>query len=200
MGRQAHAPSRRRRELGDEAAPHERSECAHGPSGRYHGRPCRPDGCQRWRSRRLLLGLPAVHASAQSRPLTLQPRDRIVLLGNTLAERMQLFNHFETLLATRFPDLLLTVRNLGWSGDTVTLQPRPAQLRDHAHTSLPTEGRRDPRLLRSQRVIRRRGRSGSSSSRIWPPTCARTWPPSTTARAPRAWSWCRPSRTSGWRG
>jgi len=57
--------------------------------------------------------------------LTLRPRDRIVLLGNTLAERMQLFNHFETLLATRFPDLHLTVRNLGWSGDTVALQPRP---------------------------------------------------------------------------
>ncbi len=64
-------------------------------------------------------------ASAQGRPLTLKPRDRIVLVGNTLAERMQLFNHFETLLYTRFPDLQLTVRNLGWSGDTVALQPRP---------------------------------------------------------------------------
>lgn len=38
---------------------------------------------------------------------------------------MQLFNHFETLLATRFPELHLTLRNLGWSGDTVALQPRP---------------------------------------------------------------------------
>jgi lysophospholipase L1-like esterase len=47
------------------------------------------------------------------------------LLGNTLAERMQVYNHFETLLATRFPELKLTVRNLGWSGDTITLQPRP---------------------------------------------------------------------------
>ncbi len=63
--------------------------------------------------------------SAQSRPLALEPRDRVVLVGNTLAERMQLFNHFETLLATRFPDLRLTMRNLGWSGDTVALQPRP---------------------------------------------------------------------------
>jgi len=73
----------------------------------------------------LLLGFPAGEASAQDRPLVLRPRDRIVLLGNTLAERMQLFNHFETLLSTRFPDLRLTVRNLGWSGDTVALQPRP---------------------------------------------------------------------------
>lgn len=81
----------------------------------------------------LLLGSPVPDASAQARPaapgvpaaLVLKPRDRIVLLGNTLAERMQLFNHFETLLATRFPELQLTVRNLGWSGDTVSLQPRP---------------------------------------------------------------------------
>ena len=74
----------------------------------------------------LSLGGPALDASAQGRaPLELRARDRIVLVGNTLAERMQLFNHFETLLATRFPDLRLTVRNLGWSGDTVALQPRP---------------------------------------------------------------------------
>jgi len=75
----------------------------------------------------LSVGWPVRGAIAQGRPaaLALQPRDRIVLLGNTLAERMQLFNHFETLLATRFPDLHLTVRNLGWSGDTVALQPRP---------------------------------------------------------------------------
>ena len=73
----------------------------------------------------LLLGLPAHELSAQDRPLALKLRDRVVLVGNTLAERMQLFNHFETLLVTRFPELRLTVRNLGWSGDTVALQPRP---------------------------------------------------------------------------
>ena len=74
----------------------------------------------------LSLGAPARDASAQGRAaLELRARDRIVLVGNTLAERMQLFNHFETLLYTRFPELQLTVRNLGWSGDTVALQPRP---------------------------------------------------------------------------
>ena len=73
-----------------------------------------------------LLAISPWSASAQGRaPLELRSRDRVVLVGNTLAERMQLFNHFETLLATRFPDLRLTVRNLGWSGDTVALQPRP---------------------------------------------------------------------------
>ena len=55
-----------------------------------------------------------------------------MLVGNTLAERQQLFNHFETSLLTRFPELELTVRNLGWSGDTPALQPRPLNFGDAA--------------------------------------------------------------------
>lgn len=50
---------------------------------------------------------------------------RIVILGNTFAERLQYFNYFEPLLYKSFPDLNLTVRNLGWSADEVGLQPRP---------------------------------------------------------------------------
>ena len=73
----------------------------------------------------ILLGTLAVKLTAQPPRLVLAPHDRVVLVGNTFAERMQLFNHFETLLAARFPELQLTVRNLGWSGDTVALQPRP---------------------------------------------------------------------------
>ena len=69
---------------------------------------------------------------AQSPPLELRKGNRIVLLGNTMAERMQLFNHFETLLVAAFPDLDLVVRNLGWSGDTITLQPRPLNFGDAA--------------------------------------------------------------------
>jgi lysophospholipase L1-like esterase len=72
----------------------------------------------------LVLGW-AAPAVAQTPAIELRADDRIALVGNTMAERMQLFNHFETLLMTRFPDLRLTVRNLGWSGDTITLQPRP---------------------------------------------------------------------------
>lgn len=72
----------------------------------------------------------ASSAAAQTVPLTLKPGDRIVLVGNTLAERMQHFNHFETLLMTRFPELQLVVRNLGWSADTITLQPRPLNFGD----------------------------------------------------------------------
>jgi lysophospholipase L1-like esterase len=72
----------------------------------------------------------ASSARAQSPPLELRKGDRVVLLGNTMAERLQQFNHFETLLMARFPDLDLVVRNLGWSGDTITLQPRPLNFGD----------------------------------------------------------------------
>lgn len=80
----------------------------------------------------LLLLVATAPAFAQTPTLELRKGDRIVLLGNTLAERQQLFNHFETLLHTRFPELQLAVRNLGWSGDTVTLQPRPLNFGDAA--------------------------------------------------------------------
>lgn len=78
-----------------------------------------------------LVGL-TVTTGAQSPPLELRKGDRIVFLGNTMAERMQLFNHFETMLVAAFPDLDLVVRNLGWSADTITLQPRPLNFGDAA--------------------------------------------------------------------
>ena len=68
--------------------------------------------------------------AAATPALELRKGDRVVLVGNTLAERMQLFNHFETLLHARFAELQLVVRNLGWSGDTITLQPRPLNFGD----------------------------------------------------------------------
>jgi lysophospholipase L1-like esterase len=72
----------------------------------------------------------ASNARAQSPPLELNKGDRIVFLGNTMAERLQQFNYFETMLMARYPDLDLVVRNLGWSGDTITLQPRPLNFGD----------------------------------------------------------------------
>ena len=59
---------------------------------------------------------------------------RVVLIGNTLAERMQYFGHFETLLHSRFPQHELVVRNLGWSADEVALRPRSQAFTDHGHT------------------------------------------------------------------
>ena len=66
--------------------------------------------------------------------LTLEKGDRVVLIGNTLAERMQYFGHWEALLHSRFPKHELVVRNLGWSADEVALRPRSKDFQDHGHT------------------------------------------------------------------
>ncbi|WP_157488270.1 PVC-type heme-binding CxxCH protein [Dyadobacter crusticola] len=54
-----------------------------------------------------------------------QKGDRIILLGNTFADRMRHYGYFETILQKHFPDKNLTLRNMGWSVDEVALQPRP---------------------------------------------------------------------------
>ncbi len=58
--------------------------------------------------------------------LKLEKGDSICIIGNTLAERMQQFNHFETLLHSQYPELNLKVRNKGWSADELELRPRSA--------------------------------------------------------------------------
>jgi lysophospholipase L1-like esterase len=60
------------------------------------------------------LALPAARAAA---PFKLVAGDRLVLLGSTLIEREQRYGYWEEALTARFPGV--TVRNLGWSGDTV---------------------------------------------------------------------------------
>jgi hypothetical protein len=78
----------------------------------------------------LLLALLTPSTLAAQPAVELRPGDRVVFVGNTLCERMQLFNHFETLLMARYADLNLTVRNLCWSADTPSLQPRPLNFGD----------------------------------------------------------------------
>jgi glucose/arabinose dehydrogenase/azurin len=57
--------------------------------------------------------------------LTLQPQDRVCVIGNTFGERLQFSNYFETLLHARFASQEIVMRNLSWATDTLTLQPRP---------------------------------------------------------------------------
>jgi putative membrane-bound dehydrogenase-like protein len=60
------------------------------------------------------------------KPLEFISGERIALVGNSLAERMNLFGHFEALLHTRFPRHELVVRNFAWPCDTVDLRQRPS--------------------------------------------------------------------------
>ena len=61
-----------------------------------------------------------------SLPLALLQGERIALVGNSTAERMNLFGHFETMLQTRFAGRELVVRNFGWPADEVGLRQRPS--------------------------------------------------------------------------
>lgn len=78
-----------------------------------------------------LVSIPAAEAAPE---LDLQPNDKIVIVGNTLAERETYFGHLETHLHARCPDDKLTVRNLGWSADTITMRLRSLDFQDHGHT------------------------------------------------------------------
>src|SRR3954447_13594159 len=82
----------------------------------------------------VLWGAAAAAPAAEPPRLELHRGDRIILIGNTLAERMQYFGHFETLLQSRFPEHELVVHDLGWSADELTLRPRQAHFNDHGHT------------------------------------------------------------------
>jgi putative heme-binding domain-containing protein len=57
---------------------------------------------------------------------TLKNGDRVCIIGNTLAERMQHDGWLETYLHSRFPKHNLVFRNLGFSGDELTLRLRSA--------------------------------------------------------------------------
>ncbi|MBX3442970.1 MAG: HEAT repeat domain-containing protein [Planctomyces sp.] len=81
----------------------------------------------------VLAVLSAASAALADSPLELRQGDRIVFVGNTLAERMLYFGHLETEIHRRHPDLDLVIRNLGWSADELTLRPRSQDFKDHGH-------------------------------------------------------------------
>jgi putative heme-binding domain-containing protein len=75
----------------------------------------------------LLLSSGAVFRAADPPPaakLALKAGDHISFIGNTLADRMQHDGWLETLLQSRFPNHQLVIRNLGFSGDELTLRLR----------------------------------------------------------------------------
>jgi putative heme-binding domain-containing protein len=57
-------------------------------------------------------------------PLELGKGERIAFVGNSTAERMNLFGYFETLLQSRYPNKELVVRNFGRPADEVANRQR----------------------------------------------------------------------------
>ncbi len=74
----------------------------------------------------LLATIVLTSQSSKGADWTPQKEDRIVLVGNVLAERMQHDGWLETLFQARFPQHGLSFRNLGFSGDEVNQRLRSA--------------------------------------------------------------------------
>jgi hypothetical protein len=58
-------------------------------------------------------------AQPAAKPFELKDGDRVVWIGSTLVEREQRYGYWETALIRVHLDRRFTLRNLGWSGDTV---------------------------------------------------------------------------------
>ncbi len=61
----------------------------------------------------------------------IRPGDRVAIVGNTFADQIREHGYLETLLLQRTQENPVSVRNLGWGGDMLTLRDRP--------TNFPTE-------------------------------------------------------------
>src|SRR5260370_11649440 len=72
-----------------------------------------------------LVGLLIV-TSVPADSLQLHKGDHISLVGNALADRMQHHGWLEALIQNRFPEHHLVVRNLGFTGDELTVRLRSA--------------------------------------------------------------------------
>src|SRR5690349_11329334 len=82
-----------------------------------------------------LAAVVAITASATPPlPLKLEKGAHVVLIGNTLIERMQDHAWFEGMLVQRFANEEPVIRTLAWPGDEITVQPRPEAYGDmHQH-------------------------------------------------------------------
>ena len=68
----------------------------------------------------------------------LLPGIRIAIVGNTFADQLRSHGYLETLLLQHWRDEPVSIRNLGWAGDGLTIRDRPTNfpteestLRDH---------------------------------------------------------------------
>ena len=81
---------------------------------------------RRWNLVALVAAGLLLPAFARADSVVIKPGDHISIIGNTLADRMQHDGWLETKLQARFPQHKLVIRNLGFSGDELSLRLRSA--------------------------------------------------------------------------
>lgn len=83
-----------------------------------------------------IVGSIIMWSCSTSDTLKLEKGETVAIVGNALAERFQNDGWFETYLQAAHPDLGLTVRNLGYSGDQIHYRPRSHEGFGNADTHL----------------------------------------------------------------
>ncbi len=82
--------------------------------------------CLRWFVISFVLAITGIHSLTAAESLKLERGQHISIIGNTLAERMQHDGWLEVAVQSTFPQHELVVRDLGYSGDELTLRLRSA--------------------------------------------------------------------------
>ena len=127
---------------------------------------------------------PAPAFSADKPKLELRKGDRIILIGNTLAERMQYFGHFETLAARPLSRARAGRPQPGLVGRRADPAPAPGAFQGPWPHAQGREARR-ARSPSSASTNRSPARPASANSRAtWKTSSRSRRPPSTTARTP----------------
>lgn len=65
------------------------------------------------------------HLVSAAEPIAFEEGQRVAFVGGSLAERMNLFGHFETVLHQELANRKIVIRNFGWPADEVGKQQRP---------------------------------------------------------------------------
>ncbi|HAT19285.1 MAG TPA: dehydrogenase, partial [Verrucomicrobiales bacterium] len=79
----------------------------------------------------LLVSLAPIGISIAGADPAIRPGDHIAIIGNTYADQLRIHGYLETLLLQRTQGNPVSIRNLGWGGDTLSIRERP--------TNFPTE-------------------------------------------------------------
>lgn len=79
-------------------------------------------------TRWLLLIVLTLTGASQAQTFEFEDGDRILVIGNTFAERMAESGYLHSVMQARHPGMDITVRAVPWSADEVALQPRETKV------------------------------------------------------------------------